>query len=107
MACLPSAPNKSPHDLCNNTIGTPTCSDHQACVEYQAGRGGCLLYCDDSKPNQGCPDIENCVVSHVGQAVGAPVIHVCAVVEPDGGSGSSSSGGSDSGLRDVFSERPM
>jgi hypothetical protein len=108
MACLPSAPNKSPHDLCNNTVGTPTCSDHQACVEFQAGRGGCLTYCDESKPNHGCPDIESCTEATVGPLdAGAPVIHVCAVVEPDSGSSSGTSGGSDSGARDVFSERPM
>jgi hypothetical protein len=105
MTCLTSVPNKQPHDLCNNTIGTPTCSDHQACVEFQQGRGGCLLYCDDSKPNRGCPDPETCVDVKVGQVDGVPIIHVCAVVEPD--AGSSSGGADDSGARDVFSERPM
>ena len=106
MTCLQSVPNKLPHDLCNNTIGTPTCSDHQACVEFQQGRGGCLLYCDDSKPNRGCPDPETCVDVKVVQVNGVPVIHVCAVVEPDAGS-SSSGGTDDSGARDVFAERPM
>jgi hypothetical protein len=106
MTCLPSVPNKQPHDLCNNTFGAPTCSDHQACGEFQQGRGGCLLYCDDAQQNRGCPDPETCVDVTVGPLdAGAPVIHVCAVVEPD--AGSSSSGGTDSGVRDVFSERPM
>jgi hypothetical protein len=105
MACLPSAPNKNPHDLCNNTIGTPTCSDHQACVEFQSGRGGCLVYCDSSKPNGSCPEVETCVEVKVGQVEGVPVIHVCAVVEGDGGT--TSSGGLDGSVRDVRSELPM
>jgi hypothetical protein len=107
MVCLTSVPNKAPHDLCKNSIGTPTCSDHQACVEFQAGRGGCLTYCDS---NHGCPntdpDIETCVDVKVGQAAGVPVIHVCAIVQPDGGS-SSSGGIDDSGISDVHTERPM
>src|SRR5262245_34938592 len=79
LQCLPSLANKQPHDNCKNSIGAPTCSDHQACVEFQAGRGGCLVYCDDSQPNRGCPQIETCVDVKVGSVDGVPVIHVCAV----------------------------
>ncbi len=94
LACLPSASGKNPHDSCNNKVGQPTCSDHQACVEIQSGFGGCLLYCNDSQPNRGCPGVETCVDLRVGSTADSPVIHVCAVVEADGGAEGGTSDGS-------------
>src|SRR5512140_1036585 len=83
LECLPSVAGKNPHDSCANKIGTPTCGDHQACVELQSGFGGCLLYCNDSQPNRGCPGVETCVDLRVGSTADSPLIHVCAVVQPD------------------------
>ncbi len=107
MACVASASGKSPHQPCKNTVGTPSCSDRQACVEFVEGRGGCLVYCDDTKPNRGCGQIESCVDVGVGNVPNAPVIHVCAVVE-DGGPPESDSGGGalDAAPRDARSELP-
>lgn len=106
LQCLPSAQGKKPHDSCKNTPGTPTCSDHQACVEINSGFGGCLTYCDETKPNHGCPDIESCVDLRVGSASDAPVIHVCAVVEADAGKDSGPEE-TDTGLVDALTDRPM
>lgn len=110
MQCLPSVPGKNLHDICNNTIGKVTCGDHQACVEINAGFGGCLLYCDPAKPNNGCPAFdggsETCVDLKVGQTDQSPTIHVCAVVNPlDAGEG----GAPDDGpaIFDVRTEFPM
>jgi hypothetical protein len=102
---LPSVPGKSAHDTCNDTVGTPTCSDHQACVEFASNRGGCLTYCDDSKPNRGCAPQETCVDVGVGQIDGGPTIHVCAVIGADGGTDDAAPP-EESGIADVRSELP-
>ncbi len=111
LACLPSTSGKSVHDSCNNSIGKPTCSDHQACVEFASGFGGCLQYCNDSQPSRGCAAGETCVDLRVGQTATSPVIHVCAVVQPDAGTPEGGTGGDadtpDVGIADVNTERPM
>ena len=109
LACLPSVSGKKPHDSCANTIGQPTCSDHQTCVELQSGFGGCLQFCDDSKPNRGCPTIETCVDLRAGGTADSPVLHVCAVVEADAGAGGDSGTVTDTGtpIRDAKSELPI
>ena len=109
LACLPSLPGKQAHDACNNTIGKPTCSDRQTCVEFQSGHGGCLTYCDDSQPNHGCTAPETCITVPAGQAQDSPSLRVCAVVG-NGDGGTVDSGVEeplDAGSRDAVSERPF
>jgi hypothetical protein len=106
MGCLPSVAGKNPHDSCKNTIGKPTCSDHQSCVEIVSGFGGCLQYCDDAKPNRGCPPIETCFDLHAGPTADSPIIHVCAVPAEDAGVDAGTVEDS-SGIRDVRTELPI
>ena len=82
LACLPSVPGKKPQDLCQNTVKAPTCSDGQKCVEFTAGKGGCLTYCDAVHP---CQDGETCTVLKEGQTADAPAFRICAPAPVDGG----------------------
>ena len=75
LACLPSAPGKKLQDPCQNTVSTPTCSDGQKCVEFAAGKGGCLAYCDAVHP---CQDGETCVALKEGLTPDAPAFRICA-----------------------------
>ena len=108
LACLPSLAGKNPHDSCKNVIGAPTCSDHQTCIELKSGFGGCLSFCNDALPNRGCPAIETCVDLHAGGTADSPILHVCAVVDPDGGADDSGTMGDTGGtIIDAHTDLPM
>ena len=107
MGCIPSVAGKNPHDSCKNSINKATCSDHQSCVEIVSGFGGCLQFCDEAKPNHGCPPIETCFDLHAGPTADSPIIHVCAVPAEDGGTDGGGAVEDSSSIRDVRTELPM
>jgi hypothetical protein len=102
LTCLPSTPGKAPHSSCENKLGAPTCSDHQACVQLGPSTGGCVVYCDDTRANHGCAEGESCVELRVGQPEQSPTIHVCIFIPPaDGGTDALDDGGIDDAAFDV------
>ncbi len=107
FACLKSAPGKSVQDPCANQPGVVTCSDNQACVEFSAGRGGCLSYCSDAL--HPCPGTQLCVEIKVGTSAESPSIKVCAPPKVDAGAPTELDGGSavvDARIVDAVSELP-
>jgi hypothetical protein len=78
-----------PGDRCTDTVGQPTCAPGQGCVEFDAGYGGCLRYCDPGGAT--CDPGGQCVAVKLGLPDGSPFVHVCtlppvdAAVIQDGG----------------------
>ena len=84
---MPSQPSGLLGENCQNSIGTPTCGDGQACVQEMntdQGFGLCEAYCDP-KIVGACPQAYSCVAVGVGLHPGAPLIHVCQVTQSDAG----------------------
>jgi hypothetical protein len=79
MGCETSVGSKKPHDPCDIRVGDPTCGDNQLCYAFHPGNPECLLYCDLSRPDRGCPDPELCHTIVLGAGANAATVHLCAV----------------------------
>jgi hypothetical protein len=99
---MPSEPGKQPGEDCHLKIGTVTCGDRQACIQFDADGGNCRSYCDPSRADRGCPDGQFCAEIHVGESPSSPTEHVCVPngfdagggnigVDPDSGGGGTKS----------------
>jgi hypothetical protein len=82
FACIPAVTGPRPLDHCDNTIGTATCGDHQACIAVTPTTGVCLEYCG---PNRACDPSQPCTDFPVGQGPSAPTVSVCVPHPSDAG----------------------
>jgi hypothetical protein len=68
-----------------DSIGTPTCSDGQWCVQemgVNAGVGQCASLCDPTMAGA-CPTGEACIEIGVSLMPSSPVVHVCGIPQSD------------------------
>lgn len=85
FSCVVADLSKRPYDTCHNSAAFVSCGEHQACIEVTAGKGVCLNYCDSTSTAHACTAGQQCLDYQVGQATGAPTVHVCVSDNPDGG----------------------
>ncbi len=57
--CLNSGAAKK-GDVCNNTVGTPSCGDGLACLQLGGAAGFCAPFCDPTNAAHACASGEQC-----------------------------------------------
>jgi hypothetical protein len=87
FACMPSEPDKQAGEDCHLKVGSVTCGDRQACIQFAADGGSCRAYCDPARSDRGCPDGQFCAEIHVGESPSSPTEHVCVPNGFDAGGG--------------------